>query len=430
MGNRNKDDEYSAGNFTNNYLNDFYDTVDRDEFQDFDSDYIFDALKNRIKPIPFGDYLKRYIFLRENLEGDFRSIDIKFYQNILVTSFRESGVPQSFAETTAKLSALAKNWLTQFSVKRNIVFLLGFGLGLSVGDVSEFLVNALKERDINFKDSFEILCWYCYKNNYPFSRFSELKSRLERVSSQPKSNISDLRTTFVKDSFFDIGSDDELIQRLSELKPHARSVSVTETFNRLYETCKEIIAEMFNADEDERFAERVAVYIDRISRTDRLSDEEKIKRINKFKTSRSLLLAKDITESDVEMVLCCGMPKDRYGNMLNFSKSNLSKHFYNKRMSSQHLYELLAGKQIPDRFDLITLNFFIFSQDETLQNPKIRYMKFLDETDAVLTDCSMSGLYIANPYECFVMMCLLAECPLAVYSDVLELSFEEGLTTP
>ena len=37
----------------------------------------------------------------------------------------------------------------------------------------------------------------------------------------------------------------------------------------------------------------------------------------------------------------------------------------------------------------------------------------------------MSEIYIVNPYECFLLMCLLTDCPLAVFADIWEMSYEE-----
>ena len=57
---------------------------------------------------------------------------------IIRGSFSDHYTPASFTPTTAKLSALSKNWLTRQTVKRNVVFLLGFGLDMSVEDVNLF----------------------------------------------------------------------------------------------------------------------------------------------------------------------------------------------------------------------------------------------------------------------------------------------------
>ena len=56
--------------------------------------------------------------------------------------------------------------------------------------------------------------------------------------------------------------------------------------------------------------------------------------------------------------------------------------------------------------------------------PESRYIRFVDEANAVLDRCRMMGIYPVNPYECFVLMCLLTDEPLAVYNDVWEMSYD------
>ena len=53
------------------------------------------------------------------------------------------------------------------------------------------------------------------------------------------------------------------------------------------------------------------------------------------------------------------------------------------------------------------------------------YMKYIDEANEILNYCSMMGIYPVNPYESFVLMCLLTEEPLSVYNDVWEMSYKE-----
>mgnify|MGYP001047451901 CR=1 FL=1 len=47
--------------------------------------------------------------------------------------------------------------------------------------------------------------------------------------------------------------------------------------------------------------------------------------------------------------------------------------------------------------------------------------QFLEEIQEILARCEMSEIYIVNPYECFLLMCLLTDCPLAVFSEIWEL---------
>ena len=62
-------------------------------------------------------------------------------------------------------------------------------------------------------------------------------------------------------------------------------------------------------------------------------------------------------------------------------------------------------------------------QDE---DPYKRYHHFIEEGQKLLEKCGMSDIYIVNPYECFLLMCMLTDCPLAVFSEIWEKSYEEG----
>ncbi len=57
-------------------------------------------------------------------------------------------------------------------------------------------------------------------------------------------------------------------------------------------------------------------------------------------------------------------------------------------------------------------------------NKRERYFSFINSTNRLLEGCGLGELYISNPYECFVLMCLLSEDPLGTYADVWELSYE------
>ena len=50
----------------------------------------------------------------------------------------------------------------------------------------------------------------------------------------------------------------------------------------------------------------------------------------------------------------------------------------------------------------------------------------VEQIQEILKKCGMSEIYIVNPYECFLLMCLLTDCPLAVFSEIWEKSYEEG----
>lgn len=424
-----KDLLFSNLDFTLHSEENFYDTVDMSEFMDDDAESIYAHLNNKMKLIPFGDYLKRYIYRKAGFDEPFEEIDIKEYQGIIIESFAENYTPKSFVPTSSKLSALAKNWLTQTAVSRQTVFLLGFGLNMSVADVSEFLIHAQRERDFNFRNPFEIICWYCYKNGYKYPKFEQLLESYENLPTNAQITPFDA-TISIRDWFQSIATEDGLMQKLSEIKTENNgkffSVSAKREFDGLYGKTCDIISQKYNEDEEATAYQKALAYLEKHSGSDFLSIEEKSLRASKIKADRKRYERSDITEGDVEKFLCCGVPFDSKGNLLKFSNSALAKHFNNKRMNRQHIRDIICGKVDIDRFDLITLSFFNIAMDEAETNNKRRYLHFIDETNIILERCCMGELYITNPYECFLLMCILSDCPMGAYADVLEKSFDEN----
>ena len=116
----------------------------------------------------------------------------------------------------------------------------------------------------------------------------------------------------------------------------------------------------------------------------------------------------------------------QYGKSQKMSASILAKHFSQKRFSRQRITNILNHKFPVERFDLLTLGFFIVSQEMAEEDPYARYRYFIEKMRETLHVCGMSEIYIVNPYECFLLMCLLTDCPLAVFSEIWEKSYEEN----
>ena len=107
------------------------------------------------------------------------------------------------------------------------------------------------------------------------------------------------------------------------------------------------------------------------------------------------------------------------------SASLLARQFENKRLSRQRLDNLLKRKLKVERFDLITLLFLIFAEEVEPDWPTERYLQYIEKINEILEKCGMMGIYPVNPYEAFVLMCLLSDYPLNVYTEIWEMSYQE-----
>lgn len=381
--------------FTRKAAQKFRQVVSLESFEDEDADVIFHYLYKEMELVSFGDHLKRYIYERAGIEEPYSEVTQEMYRDIVVESFKETYTPKSMSPTSTKLSSLVNNWLNQASVKRETVFLLGFGLRMTVEDVSDFLTRVLREQDFDFHNPEEVIYWYCYTNQLGYYKAEEYKEKYEELTPWEKKPGE---VCFGRD--FIIDTEEKLLKYLAYLKggyedPKSEKSQAFQEFLCLLKEAKEIIASMYCKDEEERGRGKVWT-------------------------------AENITPSDVEKVICSGIPINNMGNLKKMSASILTKHFSQKRFSRQRITNILNHKFPVERFDLITLEFFVVSQKMQEEDPYTRYQYFIGEIQEILKRCGMGEIYIVNPYECFLLMCLLTDCPLAVFSEIWEKSYEEG----
>lgn len=381
--------------FTRKAAQKFRQVVSLDDFEDADADVIFHYLYKEMELVSFGDHLKRYIYERAGLEEPFGEVTQDIYRDIMIESFHETCTPKSMNPTSTKLTSLVNNWLSQASVKRDTVFLLGFGLRMSVEDVSDFLTRVLREQNFDFHNPDEVIYWYCYTQQLGYAKAEELKEKYKMLTPDP--DYSDAMKVYTGQ--LNLDTEEKLLKYLAHVKagaddPMSEKSMAYQEFNRLLIHAKEIIAKMYQGDEEER-------------------------------TRDKIWNTEDITDSDVEKVICSGIPINKMGNLKKMSASILARHFSQKRFSRQRINSILNHKFPVERFDLITLEFFIVSQEMQDEDPYDRYHYFLKEIREILNKCGMSDIYVVNPYECFILMCLLTDCPLAVFADIWEMSYDQ-----
>ena len=380
--------------FTRKVIHNMNSVVYSAEFEDMDSAAIYDYLYKNTELVSFKDYLKRYIYEHAEIDEPYGEISDDVYKKILIDSFEENDVPFSVRPTTKKRNAIIKGWLTQENVKRSTIFLLGFGLGMSGEDVSEFLTKVIREEDMSLLDPEEVIYWYCYNNSCSYAEAKELIHKYESYDENEPIEPKDVSRVqnMMRLNDLQIKSQDDIelyLKVLKKLHIHddRQNIAYAE-FSDLIGRTKQIIADIYQEDEEGRQK-----------------------------------CPEEIQFADIEKMMCSGIPVTEDGNLQNSAASFLAKRFRQKRMSRQRLNDVSSRSLKVDRFDLITLEFFICSQEQLELEPEIRLRLYMDETNAILEKCGMMKLYPVNPYEAFVLMCLLTDCPLATYSDIQELSY-------
>lgn len=380
--------------FTKKAMQDMYHVITSDSFEDMNPDVIYRYLSTGIN-FNFKDYLKRYLYVNAGIREDYNTVENSVYLDIIRESFRENCAPQSFSATTKNWTTTIKGWLQASAVKRPTVFLLGFGLRMNVEDVSTFLTKVLQEQDFNFYDKNEAIYWFCFKNQLRYPKAQEL---LQKYEALPFLVLNDMTKPESEKEIKDFLTEEQaLITYLTWLKAigidDENQRRAEQRFSVLLKNAKELIAEIYNQDEEE-------------------------------KKSRKVWTADMVTSGDVEKVIYCGVPVNDQGNLWKISRSCLKDRFRQCMLNRQRIDKIQKRKIRIERYDLITLNFFKYSQME-YEDPHDRCKEFIKNTNVILSGCGMNEVYPAHPYESFVLLCLLSESPLAMYADIWEMSYQQ-----
>lgn len=344
---------------------------------------ILSEVKSRIPS--FSLYLKRYLNTKVGLSWD-EERPQEFYLQLIEQAFQSNGTPVSFdANSTTKPKAAIRNWLNRRTVSRKSVLLLGFGLQMHPDDVDDFLMKGICEQTINPKDPFEVCCWYCYRYQKDFDFFCALMERYQQLTSvvQRDGDFTLDATVNIRNSMSGIEGPSDLFDYLSTLKTSTNISRISRTAAKYFvQLCDQVKAH--------------------------IAEEESID-------------ISEVSDQQLQDLIYAGVGKTDDYNLLPEKMSDLHEAFSIKRLNRQRIGKLYSGEENVTRYDLITLNFVLYAVKEDMTRLR-RYSKFMDSTNQMLQACCLQELIIQNPYEYFVLACILTEIPMDTYWDVWEKS--------
>ena len=353
---------------------------------------VFQTLQDRLRPVHFGACLRRYLFTAMGMEGDYDAIPLREYRQIIITGFRDTVTPLSFHDTDVKLSTQAESWLQDASVSRDTVFLLGFGLKMPVEDVSMFLTEVLQEQDFHAGDPREQIIRFCLQHGRPAGTAIEMIGKYCGIRNESRallrsrrfveaSNLRSRPSRFKHDAAFEA----ELMQMLQENAAPQGGRSGMDAFRELYQ------------------AARLYAWLAQNPT---------------FEDKQSKGLA-SFDHSDFEQVLYTGILHIPSGCLQEQDARALHACFTNRRLDRQRISRILAGQIRVSRYDLMTLLFYNIAREADADtSAATRLNTYLKNARRILADCCMEPVSVRNPYETFLLMCLLTPDPVRAFQDV------------
>lgn len=351
--------------------------------------------------VSFGRHLQRYLCDHHDFGMPRNSVTVKEMTNYIRTCYSRNAAPASPAPSPRNV----RNWLTQRSARRATVFSLGFGLKMNEKEVDQFLSKVIGESSFNNTDLTETVYQYCYAHGYGYDRAVFLLTNYRRIGLTREELAGKLPPDF---RIGQMETDEELCRYLRFLGEKGFYASgqrrAHSNYEQLIVRIRQVISDTYNADyeRDESFKGHFSLL--------HRQKEKKYKPEN-------------ISNYDIEQALYNATPLDNKGNLQKLLSSNLKDAFRGYRLSRQRMNNIELRKQAVERFDLLTLLFYLYARTYEESDPIDRCRRFVDHANALLPASGMMRLYVANSYEAFLLLCLLDEFPLNCFSEVWEVSY-------
>ena len=387
------DDEASAKayNFTITAIKEFYDTIESDQFRDAEGDTIYEYLTKVMELVSFKEQLKRYIYETSGTKEAYSEVD---YGALMLDAFEKNdcmaGKPKK------ELKRQINRWLNAETIKRENLFLIGFGLDMDDKMLTKFLTLVLKESDFDFNDPKEVIFWHCRHTGKTYQTAMSMLEDYEHLEQKEPVRADHRWQALQTMPKMYLGMEDQLWTYLHYLKflqiADRKATKSREMFEKMYLRVQQAVADYMNYYPNE-FA--------------------------------PVTRSEDINPAQIENILYTGVAVSDNGNLKAFAA--LKKQFKSKRLSRVRISGLLAGKTM-ERFDLITMIFLVYAvNEEKLSEPEgTRFTEFVEETNNLLAEAGMMALYPVNPYEAFILMCIVSSDPLDTFAVVWEKSYEES----
>ena len=372
------------------------------DLADMDYQNIHDYLeKVCTQRVGFCGYLKRDLYRLMKREGiltdeKFEDVKVRKMNEYLRRSFRAGGVPFSFEGKEVKTD----RWLTQKSVSRDVVLLVGFGLRMGPEQVDDYFTKGLNQMRFSFINPREVICYYCYANNLSFMDFETI----EKICEQRFSGLSEAerKERAGKDMFSGFGKE-RLVSDINYLYEFVLFLKCSGSYERSKNNALLQFEQL--ADEVQR------LYIEEL-----VENEETDEIADKNKNQRNSYL--------IEKALYAGaFFYDENNNLLKDADETVESSLESYYLTRPKINKILKGKQGVSRFDLITLYFYCFAKkctdfDVSVEERKERCFTFIDDMNVILMKANMYKYNVTNPYECFILLCVMAEDPFESFTEL------------
>ena len=321
---------------------------------------------------------------------------------------------------------ILKNEKRPFTRKKAIVIALA--LNLDYNQTMELVMKACHEKGINYKNPYEVILMYCFKNHTniynEYTRLRELyESRIDETVIDYDSSTRDFMFEF-NDG---IDNEEKLMNFVLKL-PNTVSTSAQRVFT---DGANSLMAFLRN---EEKHSLIGTTMWDNIHSVDDVSSFMKIFiELKEDDFEKAFEHLYETNRESVKKHTDNSLVSELYGTASIEVGKITYKFLASCALTAQEFREMVAGAREIRRCDIITLYFYKYVREGRLekildyfgyktdsdQNDKNRYRRIYDNFRAYVNDAlSSSGFgdyYLPNTYESFIMRCILTDDPIDTY---------------
>ena len=402
--------------------------------RDGDQKVFLDILKHAVDyRLTWGDHIRRFIY--DSIAPGHTSLEDlsdETVMDFIRKAFRDNGMANRGSmnpKTTTKLGARLKEWMASPAVKisRQTCFLFCFGLNMDEEQASYMLTYVLRQADFNVRDPKEAIYYYCLKYNLQYTgvvSWLEWYDTVEPGEDDRKAEAYS-GTLILKRDLYSLEKDmddkpfKDYLRRLKSNAGDEKKNSRTRAAvlkGLLNELSYSISGERCEALSQNSQAREVVYTREIRNIRDYTRKQQMLRRLNRAKEAvdyqwleQELLATPDGT---VEIPEILGeMIREKIIEIPTFPEKSLEKKISDRETEITREDILMAV------FLYCTCGMGDAEVDGGESYPE-RKAEFVYEANRNLDKCGFSEIYLPNPFELFLVSCLLQKRPLNYFLTV------------
>lgn len=341
--------------------------------------------------VTLGEYVYKYLFTKLSLKGnDYSDITPERYYDIICKEFIKHDMPfrGSLAGKTdlSKIKDPLKRTASQ--VGREYAFLLAFGLKMSLEDFEMMMKKAFQQPILNIRSWREVIYYYCISAGAGIGDVDRLVAEYEAMAvaiptEDEEFDIFMDDTRYIKDEYEPFDSEENLRQYLTELKIRSEKAKLKvkkDSFEKYVKKSRSLRNYLFDSEEKGSGSSINSNFVGAIVES---TSQGRINALDAYETWELL------PKAQAEQIF--GKATWTRDSLIN--KSN--------------------GKAEVTRQDVLILAFRDALRDygEKQRNGRCpnKYLYVMKEVNKALEEMEMYPLYLRNPFDFFLIVCLFHE---------------------